>query len=66
MSSADNLDESSAPLIEHLAELRNRLIKSVLAFVVGINAAFAAEGQALGGVANEGAGAGADGGRGAA
>lgn len=36
MSSADNLDESSAPLIEHLAELRNRLIKAVLAFVVGM------------------------------
>ncbi|MCL1627172.1 MULTISPECIES: twin-arginine translocase subunit TatC [Roseinatronobacter] len=32
----DNIDESSAPLIEHLAELRNRLIKSALAFVVGM------------------------------
>ena len=32
----DNIDETSAPLIEHLAELRNRLIRSVLAFVVGM------------------------------
>jgi len=32
----DKIDESSAPLIEHLAELRNRLIKSALAFVVGM------------------------------
>ncbi|WP_415393823.1 twin-arginine translocase subunit TatC [Paracoccus sp. SJTW-4] len=29
----DDIDESSAPLIEHLAELRSRLIWSVLAFV---------------------------------
>lgn len=32
----DELDDSSAPLIEHLAELRNRLIWSVLAFVVAM------------------------------
>jgi sec-independent protein translocase protein TatC len=32
----DEIDESSAPLIEHLAELRNRLIKSALAFIVGM------------------------------
>ncbi|WP_246020556.1 twin-arginine translocase subunit TatC [Paracoccus subflavus] len=30
----DDLDESSAPLIEHLAELRTRLLWSLLAFVV--------------------------------
>ena len=30
----DDIDDSSAPLIEHLAELRNRLIWSVLAFVI--------------------------------
>jgi len=30
----DEIDDSSAPLIEHLAELRTRLIWSVLAFVV--------------------------------
>ena len=30
----DELDDSSAPLIEHLKELRSRLIWSALAFVV--------------------------------
>ncbi|MEZ5912826.1 MAG: twin-arginine translocase subunit TatC [Paracoccaceae bacterium] len=34
--SADEIDDSTAPLIEHLAELRTRLIWSVLAFVVGM------------------------------
>ncbi len=32
----DDIDDKSAPLIEHLSELRSRLIKSVLAFVVGM------------------------------
>ena len=32
----DELEDSSAPLIEHLAELRTRLIHSVLAFIVGM------------------------------
>ncbi|MGO4915630.1 twin-arginine translocase subunit TatC [Pseudogemmobacter sp. W21_MBD1_M6] len=32
----DDVDDSSAPLIEHLAELRNRLIKSVIAFIIGM------------------------------
>ena len=32
----DDIEESSAPLIEHLAELRNRLIHSVAAFLVGM------------------------------
>ena len=32
----DDIDDQSAPLIEHLAELRTRLIRSVLAFVVGM------------------------------
>lgn len=32
----DELEDSSAPLIEHLAELRTRLIYSVLAFVTGM------------------------------
>lgn len=32
---SEDIDDSSAPLIEHLAELRTRLIWSVLAFVVG-------------------------------
>lgn len=34
--SAEEIDDSSAPLIEHLAELRTRLIRSVLAFIVGM------------------------------
>jgi sec-independent protein translocase protein TatC len=38
--SVDELEDSSAPLIEHLAELRTRLIKSVLGFVVGMVIAF--------------------------
>jgi sec-independent protein translocase protein TatC len=40
MSAEDPIDDSSAPLIEHLAELRTRLIRSVLAFVVGMVAMF--------------------------
>ena len=36
--SSDNtdIDDSAAPLIEHLAELRTRLIRSVLALLVTI------------------------------
>lgn len=34
--STDEIEDSSAPLIEHLAELRNRLIYSVAAFLVGM------------------------------
>ena len=37
----DEIEQSSAPLMEHLAELRTRLIRSVLAFIVGIVVAFA-------------------------
>ena len=37
----DEIDDSAAPLIEHLAELRLRLIRSVLAFVVCMVACFA-------------------------
>ena len=36
MSTADELEDSSAPLIEHLTELRNRLIRSLLAFIVAM------------------------------
>ncbi|WP_264213116.1 twin-arginine translocase subunit TatC [Leisingera thetidis] len=36
MSKTDEIDDSTAPLIEHLAELRNRLIHSVAAFIVGM------------------------------
>ena len=40
MSANDPIEDSSAPLIEHLAELRTRLIRSVLAFVIGMVAMF--------------------------
>ena len=36
----DEIDNSSAPLIEHLAELRTRLIWSLLAFVIGMMLCF--------------------------
>jgi sec-independent protein translocase protein TatC len=36
----NDIDDKSAPLIEHLAELRTRIIKSVLAFVVAMVACF--------------------------
>ncbi len=32
----DDIEDSSAPLIEHLAELRTRLIHSVVAFIIGM------------------------------
>lgn len=41
MSQSDDIDDTAAPLIEHLAELRTRLIRSVIAFVIGIVLAFA-------------------------
>ncbi|MBK5926218.1 twin-arginine translocase subunit TatC [Rhodobaculum claviforme] len=36
----DEIEDSAAPLIEHLAELRSRLIKSLLAFIVGMVISF--------------------------
>lgn len=36
MTAKDHIDDSSAPLVEHLTELRNRLIWSVCAFLVGM------------------------------
>ena len=36
----DEMEDTSAPLIEHLAELRTRLIRSVLAFMVAITVFF--------------------------
>jgi sec-independent protein translocase protein TatC len=36
MSQTDEIDDSSAPLIEHLTELRGRLIHSVVAFLIGM------------------------------
>ncbi|NVO55462.1 twin-arginine translocase subunit TatC [Rhodobacteraceae bacterium B1Z28] len=36
MSNTDEIEDSSAPLIEHLTELRTRLIHSVVAFLIGM------------------------------
>ena len=36
MSADDEIQDSSAPLIEHLAELRQRLIYSFVAFIIGM------------------------------
>ena len=40
MSKTDNLDGSAAPLMEHLKELRNRLMISIASFVVAFFVAF--------------------------
>jgi sec-independent protein translocase protein TatC len=44
VSNDDEIDDTTAPLIEHLAELRTRLINSLLAFCVAMIAAFAVAG----------------------
>jgi sec-independent protein translocase protein TatC len=36
MTQTDEIEDSSAPLIEHLRELRTRLIRSIIAFIIGI------------------------------
>ena len=43
-SAKDEIDDSTAPLIEHLAELRKRLINSVLAFTIAMIACFTVAG----------------------
>ncbi|RPE71117.1 sec-independent protein translocase protein TatC [Pacificibacter maritimus] len=43
----DEVEDSSAPLIEHLAELRTRLIRAVLAFFVGMVICFTFGGAIL-------------------
>ncbi|MEO0359257.1 MAG: twin-arginine translocase subunit TatC, partial [Pseudomonadota bacterium] len=43
----DAIEDSSAPLIEHLAELRTRLIRCVLALVIGFLIMFAVSGDLL-------------------
>ncbi|MGC8202859.1 twin-arginine translocase subunit TatC [Aliiroseovarius sp. PTFE2010] len=40
MSDEDTIEDSSAPLIEHLAELRSRLIRAAIAFIIGMVLAF--------------------------
>ncbi|MCA0045291.1 twin-arginine translocase subunit TatC [Celeribacter litoreus] len=45
--SADDIDDSAAPLIEHLAELRTRIIRSAIAFIIGMVICFTFGGQIL-------------------
>lgn len=40
MTKTDEIDDSSAPLIEHLTELRTRLIRSAVAFIIAMIACF--------------------------
>jgi sec-independent protein translocase protein TatC len=40
MSKTDEIEDRSAPLIEHLAELRSRLIKAAMAFIVAMVVCF--------------------------
>ncbi|MEM8980172.1 MAG: twin-arginine translocase subunit TatC [Pseudomonadota bacterium] len=40
MAQNDDINDHAAPLIEHLAELRTRLIRSVIALVIGISVCF--------------------------
>lgn len=47
MSVEEDIEDSSAPLIEHLAELRTRLIRAVLAFLGGFVICFVFGGQIL-------------------
>ncbi|MDO6727335.1 twin-arginine translocase subunit TatC [Cognatishimia sp. 1_MG-2023] len=47
MSHTEEIEDSSAPLIEHLAELRTRLIRAVMAFLVGMIVCFTFGGQIL-------------------
>ncbi|MFT6451621.1 MAG: sec-independent protein translocase protein TatC [Halocynthiibacter sp.] len=47
MSNTEELEDSAAPLIEHLAELRTRLIRAVLAFVIGMILCFSVGGFIL-------------------
>ncbi len=45
--SAEDIDDSAAPLIEHLAELRTRIIRAALAFIVGMVICFSVGGMIL-------------------
>ncbi|MEO1293787.1 MAG: twin-arginine translocase subunit TatC [Pseudomonadota bacterium] len=47
MRDEDELEDSAAPLIEHLAELRTRLIRSVVAFLIGMVVCFTFAGTIL-------------------
>ena len=47
MSDTDQIEDSSAPLIEHLAELRTRLIRSAIAFIIAMIICFSFGGAIL-------------------
>lgn len=47
MSTQDDIEDSAAPLLEHLTELRSRLIYSVMAFLVGMIICFSFGGMLL-------------------
>lgn len=47
MSASDDIEDSAAPLLEHLTELRSRLIYSVAAFLVGMIICFSFGGMLL-------------------
>ncbi len=47
MSASDDIDDSAAPLLEHLTELRQRLIYSVMAFLVAMILCFSFGGALL-------------------
>jgi sec-independent protein translocase protein TatC len=47
MKDGDEIEDTSAPLIEHLTELRNRIIWSLLAFVIGMILCFFVAGHIL-------------------
>ncbi len=47
MSDSDEIEESAAPLVEHLAELRTRLIYSAIAFIVAMVIVFTVGGHVL-------------------
>jgi sec-independent protein translocase protein TatC len=47
MSPQDEIEDSAAPLLEHLSELRSRLIYSVVAFLVGMIICFSFGGMLL-------------------
>ncbi|WP_371153618.1 twin-arginine translocase subunit TatC [Jannaschia sp. 2305UL9-9] len=47
MSTTDEIEDSSAPLIEHLAELRTRLIRAVAGFLIGMILCFTVGEQIL-------------------
>jgi len=47
MSKTEEIEDSSAPLIEHLTELRTRLIRAAMAFIVGMIICFSFGGMIL-------------------